>query len=92
MNRDRAEVIALNVIEWLAGNDELMPVFMGATGLGGDDIQAAVNTSEFQVSVLDFVMMNDDWVLEFAGAYNIQPDQLMLARQSLPGGGNVNWT
>ena len=92
MNKEAAEVIALKVIGWLAGNDELLPVFMGATGFSADDFRAAVNTSEFQVSVLDFVMMNDAWVLEFSDNHNIPPENLMVARHSLPGGEAINWT
>ena len=92
MNKDAAEVIALKAIEWLAGNDELLPVFMGATGFGVDEFHAALGKSEFQVSVLDFIMMNDEWVLEFSEAQNIPPENLMTARHSLPGGEAINWT
>ena len=39
MNRqEAAETVALQVLSWLAGNDELFPVFLGATGASGSDM------------------------------------------------------
>ncbi|MGR3363688.1 MAG: DUF3572 family protein, partial [Maritimibacter harenae] len=32
MKQEQAETIGLQALGWLAGNDELMPVFLGSTG------------------------------------------------------------
>ena len=34
MTADVAEAAALRALAWLAGNDELMPMFLSSTGMG----------------------------------------------------------
>ncbi len=92
MQQEYAETIAIQVLGWLAGNEELLPVFLGATGASTDDIRTRMRDAEFLGSVLDFVTMNDTWVVEFCDSHGLQYDQPMRARQALPGGQQVNWT
>ncbi|HEV8033417.1 DUF3572 family protein, partial [Yoonia sp.] len=39
MQHEQAEVIALKGLAWLAGNDELCGVFLGASGGSVDDLR-----------------------------------------------------
>lgn len=87
-----AETLALQCFAWLAGNEELLPVFMGATGVSEGDLRERAQDPVFLGSVLDFVMMDDAWVIEFCGAQGVPNDSLMRARMALPGGEQVNWT
>jgi len=90
--REHAENIGLRAVVWLASNDELLPVFMGATGAGRDELAALIADPAFHGAVLDFLMQDDAWVLEFCAAENIPPDRIMAARAQLPGGEQVHWT
>lgn len=36
---DAAETLGLKALAWLAGNDELLPVFLGATGASEADLR-----------------------------------------------------
>jgi len=92
LSRDAAETIGLQAVAWLAANDELFPVFMGATGASEADFRAGLEDPIFQASVLDFLMMDDAWVMSFCDSISIPYDRLMQARHSLPGGAQVNWT
>lgn len=92
MKQEYAETIAIQVLGWLAGNEELLPVFLGATGASTDEMRTRLQDAEFLGSVLDFVMMDDSWVVEFCDANDMAYDLLMRARQTLPGGAQVNWT
>ncbi len=92
MRRELAETIALQALAWLAGNDELLPVFMGATGAGVSDLKTRATEPEFIGSVLDFIMMDDAWVMEFCEAHGLACDMPQQARSALPGGEMVNWT
>ncbi len=92
MQQDTAETIALQALGWLAGNEELLPVFLGATGAGEDDMRERAQDPEFLGSVLEFLMNDDTWVVEFCDSRQLRYDQPMLARQALPGGAQVNWT
>lgn len=92
MDKKQAEVRALSVLIWLVGNEELLPVFLGATGASESDLRARAGESEFLGSVLDFVMMDDAWVIAYCDGEGLPYDTLMRARQALPGGADVNWT
>lgn len=92
ISQDGAEQLAIKAIVWLAGNDELLPVFMGSTGADESAFREGVSKPEFQTSVLDFIMMDDAWVIAFCNNEGIPYDRLMQARAALPGGQSVHWT
>lgn len=90
--QESAEVVALTVLGWLAGDEELLPIFQGASGVSEEDLRAGATDAVFLGSVLDFVMMDDAWVVRCCDHLKISYDSLMKARQCLPGGTQVNWT
>ena len=92
MQQGRAEIIAAQVLAWLAGQEDLMPVFLGATGASAEDLRAQAESAEFLGSVLDFVMMDDAWVIAFCDQAGLAYEAPMQARQALPGGEQVHWT
>ena len=89
--REYAETIALEALAWLAGNNELLPVFLGASGVSATDLRRRAAEPEFLGSVLDFLMLDDAWVVEFARAAGIAPEALRPARRALPGGETLEW-
>jgi hypothetical protein len=92
ISRDAAERYALSVLTWLVGQDDLIGVFMGASGASVDDLKRGARSPEFLGAVLDFVLMDDQWVIRFAQDNNEKPDLMMQARAVLPGGEAVHWT
>lgn len=90
--QESAEVLGLKILGWLAANEELLPVFLGASGASADDLRSGAGDMVFLGSVLDFVMMDDAWVVQACDALGLAYDSLMQARQALPGGAQVNWT
>ena len=92
MSPNSAETLALQALAWLAASEELLPVFMGASGATVDDFRARTAEPEFLCSVLDFITMDDAWVVEFCTAHGHPYEAPMRARQTLPGGGQVHWT
>tara|TARA_R110002073_G_scaffold164073_1_gene320265 strand:+ start:113 stop:391 length:279 start_codon:yes stop_codon:yes gene_type:complete len=92
MNVDRAAEIALNAMAWLVGNEELLPVFLGSTGADIGDLRAQAGEPAMQLSVLDFLMMDDAWVMACCDHLALPYDLLFEARQSLPGGALTHWT
>lgn len=90
--RESAEVLGLKVLGWLAGEEELLPVFLGATGASETDLRTGATDPVFLGSVLDFLMMDDAWVVRACDAIGVGYDAPMQARQVLPGGAQVNWT
>lgn len=92
MTPDRAETIALRALAWLVSNDELLPVFLGATGADLAGLKAGADQPALQIAVLDFICMDDAWVRSFCTAADLPPDTPFQARQALPGGASVHWT
>lgn len=92
MRRNHAETMAVDVLTWLARDDELTATFLGATGLSPDDLRRRADDPELLAAVLDFVLMDDAWVLGAAGALGVQPSSILKARGALPGGEAVHWT
>lgn len=90
--QETAEILGLRVLGWLAGNDELLPVFQGSSGVSDDDLRQGAGDPAFLGAVLDFVAMDDAWVVQCCDSLGVAYDSLMLARQALPGGEQVNWT
>tara|TARA_R110002096_G_scaffold193939_21_gene375967 strand:- start:715 stop:999 length:285 start_codon:yes stop_codon:yes gene_type:complete len=89
---ENAEIIALRALEWLAGNDELFPVFLGATGAAVNDLATSARDLAFLASVLDFLVMDDAWVIAFCESAGLAYEVPMQARAGLPGGANMHWT
>jgi hypothetical protein len=92
MRREAAETLALRALGWLAGNEDLLPVFLGSTGASLEDLRMRAAEPEFLGSVLDFLLMDDAWVMGFSQAESVPPETLLAARQALPGGEAVHWT
>jgi len=92
LSQDAAETLALKALAWLVTNDDLLPVFLGATGASEDDLRAQAGDPAFLGSVLDFLMMDDAWVIAFCDIHDIPYEHPMFARAALPGGEQVHWT
>lgn len=92
ISQDAAETLGLKALAFLIGDEDLLSVFMGASGASADDLRTRASEPEFLGSVLDFLLMDDAWVIRFGDAANVRYDQAMQARAALPGGGQVHWT
>ncbi|MGB3690856.1 MAG: DUF3572 domain-containing protein [Jannaschia helgolandensis] len=91
MRQDDAEVIALGALAWLA-QAELLDTFQSATGADRETIRGAAADPDFLGAVLDFVLLNDDWVQGVCTAQSLPFDRLLQARTALPGGQLPHWT
>ncbi|SFR34160.1 Protein of unknown function [Yoonia tamlensis] len=92
MDHEQAQVIALQALAWLVGNDELCTVFLGATGGSVDDLRARAGDPAFLAAVLEFLTMDDAWVVEFCDSVDLAYDKPLRARYALPGAEAVHWT
>ena len=61
-----------------------------AAALG--DLRGRAREPEFLASVLDFLLMDDAWIMRFCEETGAACDAPMQARMALPGGARVEWT
>ena len=90
--REAAETLALQALAWLVGEEDLIGVFLGSTGTSEAELRDRAGDPEFLGSVLDFLLMDDAWVIRFCDSQGIAYERLMQARAALPGGEQVHWT
>ncbi|WP_372604801.1 DUF3572 domain-containing protein [Actibacterium sp.] len=92
MRQDEAETIAIQALAWLAEQEDLLGAFLGASGASPADLATQAASAEFQIALLDFLMMDDAWVIGFCQTVGQPYETVMQARQSLPGGAQMHWT
>lgn len=92
MKQEQAEVVGLQALAWLIGNDDLCPVFLGASGASVEDLKTRAGDADFLASVLDFILLDDAHVTGFCDANGLSYNVPMIAMHSLPGQEVPNWT
>jgi len=92
MKQKQAEVIAIQALGWLAAEDDLMGVFLAATGVSINSLAESAADPAFLIGVLDFLMLDDAHVMRFCDSAGLPYGAPMQARQVLPGGEMVHWT
>ena len=92
MQPEQAEIIGLKALAWLVGNDELCPTFLGATGGSADEMRVRATDPVYLAAVLEFITMDDAWVIAFCDTIELAYDQPLRARYALPGAEQMNWT
>ena len=92
MTKDTAETFALRALAWIMGQDDMVGVFLGSTGASIDDLKTNAANPEFLGAVLDFVLMDDAWVIQLSQDMGTPADHVMQARAALPGGQTMHWT
>ena len=92
MKPERAETIALHALAWIAGHEDLLPIFLNASGATLADLRRQAPDPAFQASVLDFLTSEDAWVIAFSDSLGLTYEDPIRARHTLPGTGHVHWT
>ena len=92
ISQESAETMALSVLAWIVGEDEILTVFLGATGTSETDLRMRAGDPDFLASVLDFLLMDDAWVVACARSLGQSPETMLQIRAALPGGQLPHWT
>jgi hypothetical protein len=85
--RENAEILALEGLGWLAGQEEALQGFLDQSGIDAAGLRAAAGRPEMGLAVLDFLLANEDLLLGFCESAEIEPGALHLARHRLDGAG-----
>ena len=80
-----AEVIALNMLAFLADDETRLGTFLNLTGAPPGDLPRLAREPQFLAGVFDFVLADQALLLLFAESHGVRPESLMRARRFLPG-------
>ena len=86
--REVAEIVAVQALNFIAGDPERLGGFLAETGIGPQSLRAAASDPQFLVSVLDFVLRDDATVKAFAKQSELHPTNIAAAREAL---GDPRW-
>jgi hypothetical protein len=86
--REVAEIVAIQALNFIAGDPERLGLFLAETGIGPDTLRKSAANPRFLASVLDFVLRDDETVKAFAKASELHPTNIAAARQVL---GDPHW-
>ena len=90
--RESAETMGLQAFSWLLGQENLVGVFLNATGADQGQLASLARDPVFLGAVLDFLLMDDAWVMAFCQSVSLPYTAPMQARAVLPGGQSLHWT
>ena len=85
MTPENAEILALEALGWLAGEDEAIQRFLGQSGMDPAELRQAAADPGTGAAVLDFLMGDEELLLRFCEHAQVSPKQLHLARHRLGG-------
>jgi hypothetical protein len=85
MTPESADVLALEGLGWLVGQDNALERFLNQSGIDAASLRQAAGSREMSVAVLDFLLGNEELLLQFCESASIAPKQMHLARHVLGG-------
>jgi Protein of unknown function (DUF3572) len=85
MTPERADVLALEGLGWLAGQEDGIQRFLDQSGIDAATLRDAAGSREMGVAVLDFLLGHEDLLLPFCESLSLSPKQMHLARYALGG-------
>jgi hypothetical protein len=85
MTEDRAAATALQVLAFLAGDEDVMQRFIDLTGASRDSLRERADEADFLVSVLDFLLSDEVLLIRFCDGVEIDVRAVHMARHVLSG-------
>ena len=86
MNEAEAATVALQGLSYLLEQPRHLSRFMALTGLSGDDLRQAADTTELHLAVLDHFLADESLLLAFCQEFGIAPSSISPARDLLARG------
>ncbi len=85
MTPEKAEILALETLSWLAGEPEDLQRFLSLSGLDPEGLRQAAGTPELSVAILDFLLGHEEVLLRFCESASVPARDLHMARHVLGG-------
>jgi len=83
MTPEKAEILALEALGWLAGEPDSIQRFLDLSGSSAAELRQAAAEPGTGLAVLDFLLGHEDLLLKFCESAGLEPRQVHAARQAL---------
>ena len=89
MDHERAEIIAINALSFIAENETYLSGYLKLSGMSLDYVKESMANPESMktilASVIDYLLQNEKCLIDFADTYEIDPKDVAKSRNSFPG-------
>ena len=85
MTPEKAEILALEALGWLAAEPDAIGRLMDQSGTDAQSLRQSAGTPEMATAILDFLLGDEALLLRFCDHADIAPKELHLARHRLGG-------
>jgi len=85
MTPENAEILALEALGWLAGDQDAIQRFLDLSGIDGAELRAAAGSPGTAVAVLDFLLANEELLVRFCEDSSVKAKDIHMARHRLGG-------
>lgn len=86
MEQDAAELIAINVLTFLVGDEKRLERFLSLSGNSAESLAAGASQPAFLAGILEYILQDETLVYLFATEFDMPPDAPEKARKVLSGG------
>jgi Protein of unknown function (DUF3572) len=83
LSREQAESLAIQGLQHIAGDSELLARFLALSGIDPQDLREAASSPAFLSGVMDFFMGDEPALLAFAASIGEAPETIAAARAAL---------
>ena len=85
MTPENAEILALEALGWLAGDQEAIQRFLDLAGIDGAELRAAAGNPGTAVAVLDYLLAHEELLVRFCEDAQVKARDIHMARHRLGG-------
>ncbi|MDG1995857.1 MAG: DUF3572 family protein [Emcibacteraceae bacterium] len=89
MNHERAEIIAINALSFIAENENYLSGYLKLSGMSLDYVKESMKNEasmkNILASVIDYMLQNEKCLLDYAENYEIDPNDVVKSRINFPG-------
>ncbi len=85
MTPENAEILALEGLGWLAGEEDGIQRFLGQSGIDPAQLREAAGNPETGAAVLDFLLGDEELMLRFCEHEGVLNKQVHLVRNRMVG-------
>jgi hypothetical protein len=85
MTPERAEILSLEGLGWLAADEDALVRFLSSSGAGIAELRQGAESRDTLLAVVEFLLAHEDLMLRFREATGVEPVALHQARHVLSG-------